>query len=84
MRVALLTEGCYPFVTGGVSTWCDQLVRGLPEHQFIAIAITGGGGEQAVWDRLRGRWMLMTSDSASSVSSGTSATPICQARAAWT
>jgi polysaccharide biosynthesis protein PelF len=41
-RVALLTEGCYPFVTGGVSTWCDQLIRGLPDHRFELVAITGG------------------------------------------
>jgi glycosyltransferase involved in cell wall biosynthesis len=41
-HVALLTEGCYPFVTGGVSTWCDQLIRGLPDHTFELVAITGG------------------------------------------
>lgn len=41
MRIALLAEGCYPFVTGGVSTWCDQLIRGLPEHEFDVVAVTG-------------------------------------------
>lgn len=41
-HVALITEGCYPFVTGGVSTWCDQLIRGLPDHTFELVAITGG------------------------------------------
>lgn len=41
-HVALLTEGCYPFVTGGVSTWCDQLIRGLPDHTFELVAVTGG------------------------------------------
>jgi glycosyltransferase involved in cell wall biosynthesis len=41
-HVALITEGCYPFVTGGVSTWCDQLIRGLPDHRFELVAITGG------------------------------------------
>ena len=46
LRVALLTEGCYPFVTGGVSTWCDQLISGLPEHTFELFAITGGDNEQ--------------------------------------
>ena len=50
MRVALLTEGCYPHVTGGVSTWCDQLIRGLSEHDFTVVAITGGGREQPVWE----------------------------------
>jgi glycosyltransferase involved in cell wall biosynthesis len=27
-------------VTGGVSTWCDQLLRGLPEHRFQVVAVT--------------------------------------------
>ena len=40
MRIALIAEGCYPYVTGGVSTWCDQLVRGLSEHEFEVVAIT--------------------------------------------
>lgn len=40
MRIALIAEGCYPYVTGGVSTWCDQLVRGLPDHDFEVVAIT--------------------------------------------
>ena len=31
VRVALVNEGTYPYVTGGVSTWCDQLVRGLSD-----------------------------------------------------
>src|SRR5207344_3596892 len=46
MMIALLAEGCYPYVTGGVSTWCDQLVRGMPEHDFEVIAIAGTSGEQ--------------------------------------
>jgi polysaccharide biosynthesis protein PelF len=39
-RIALVAEGCYPFVTGGVSTWCDQLIRGLPDHDFEVVALT--------------------------------------------
>ncbi len=49
-HVALLTEGCYPYVTGGVSTWCDQLVRGLPEHSFELVAITGGQDDAPRYD----------------------------------
>lgn len=45
-HVALLTEGCYPFVAGGVSTWCDQLIRGFPDHSFELVAITGGQGNE--------------------------------------
>lgn len=40
MRIALIVEGCYPYVTGGVSTWCDQLVRGLSDYEFEVVAIT--------------------------------------------
>lgn len=46
MKVALLVEGAYPFVTGGVSTWCDQLMRGLDEHEFEIFAIAGNSKER--------------------------------------
>jgi glycosyltransferase involved in cell wall biosynthesis len=39
MRVFLCTEGTYPYVMGGVSTWVDMLVRGLPEHHFEVGAV---------------------------------------------
>ncbi|MFC4454945.1 GT4 family glycosyltransferase PelF [Deinococcus sonorensis] len=41
IRVALYTEGTYPQAHGGVSVWADQLVRGLSEHTFQVVAITG-------------------------------------------
>ena len=34
MKIYLSTEGTYPFVLGGVSTWVDMLVHGLPQHEF--------------------------------------------------
>ena len=30
-RVLMTTEGTYPHVIGGVSSWCDLLIGGLPE-----------------------------------------------------
>ena len=39
----LATEGTYPFVLGGVSTWCDSLVNGLPGIDWDVVAITAGG-----------------------------------------
>jgi len=42
VRVVLLTEGTYPYVRGGVSTWCDDLVHGLPDVEFVVYAIVGG------------------------------------------
>jgi polysaccharide biosynthesis protein PelF len=46
--VALVTEGTYPFHHGGVSVWCDQLVRGLPDQRFAAVAITGSAADVPV------------------------------------
>ena len=45
MRVTLLTEGTYPHSHGGVSVWCDQLVRGMPDVDFRVVAVTGTGRE---------------------------------------
>ncbi|MEX5294536.1 GT4 family glycosyltransferase PelF [Kocuria sp. CPCC 205268] len=47
----MVTEGTYPIATGGVSTWCDQLISGIPEHQFEVTAIVSTGREPIVWDR---------------------------------
>lgn len=41
-RVLLVTEGTYPFVVGGVSTWCDRLLRGLAEVDWRVLAVTAG------------------------------------------
>ncbi|MHB8146232.1 MAG: GT4 family glycosyltransferase PelF [Vulcanimicrobiaceae bacterium] len=41
MRVCLLTEGTYPYVRGGVSTWCRDLIAGLPEMTFDVYALVG-------------------------------------------
>jgi glycosyltransferase involved in cell wall biosynthesis len=49
-RVTLLTEGTYPHSAGGVSVWCDQLVRGMPDVDFGILAVTGTGREPVVWD----------------------------------
>lgn len=34
--VMLLLEGTYPFVSGGVSSWVNQIIRGFPEIRFGA------------------------------------------------
>lgn len=38
----MLTEGTYPFVMGGVSTWCDLLVNGIPDVDWTVYALTAG------------------------------------------
>lgn len=37
--VCLIAEGCYPYVSGGVSTWIDWLIRSHPELSFSVLAI---------------------------------------------
>ena len=32
--VVLMLEGTYPYVLGGVSSWVDQIIKGLPELKF--------------------------------------------------
>ncbi|GAA4713196.1 hypothetical protein GCM10023215_65100 [Pseudonocardia yuanmonensis] len=49
MRVSLVTEGTYPIQSGGVSGWCEQLIRGLPEVSFEVVALSGSGREPAVF-----------------------------------
>ncbi len=40
ISVLLTTEGTYPFYQGGVSTWCDMLIKGLKNVDFSIISIT--------------------------------------------
>jgi glycosyltransferase involved in cell wall biosynthesis len=40
--VCLIAEGCYPYVSGGVSTWIDWLIRSQPELTFSVLAILPG------------------------------------------
>jgi polysaccharide biosynthesis protein PelF len=37
--ILLTTEGTYPFMTGGVSTWCHELTHQMPEVDFKILAI---------------------------------------------
>ena len=40
--VALILEGTYPYAIGGVSTWVDGLIRGLPEMTFGVVHLFAG------------------------------------------
>lgn len=50
MRIALVSEGTYPFAMGGVSVWVDQLVRGMPQHDWTVVALAVDGLEEVVWE----------------------------------
>ena len=41
MQILLTTEGTYPSIMGGVSTWCDQLVRGMSDYDYHLLEVTG-------------------------------------------
>ncbi len=50
LRVALLTEGTYPYHPGGVSVWCDQLVRGMAPHRFTIYSIVAASDLHPTWE----------------------------------
>lgn len=35
MRICMILEGCYPYVTGGVSSWMHQYIQAMPQHEFV-------------------------------------------------
>lgn len=39
MRICVILEGCYPYVTGGVSSWIHQYMQAMPQHEFVIWAI---------------------------------------------
>lgn len=39
MRICVILEGCYPYVTGGVSTWIHQYMQAMPQHEFVVWAV---------------------------------------------
>ncbi|GIJ72103.1 GT4 family glycosyltransferase PelF [Virgisporangium ochraceum] len=49
MKILLISEGTYPYATGGVSVWCDQLIRGMPECRWEVVALCVDGREREVW-----------------------------------
>jgi glycosyltransferase involved in cell wall biosynthesis len=50
LKVCLVNEGGYPHYKGGVSTWCDMLVRGLPEIDFVLVSLVADPSAQPVYD----------------------------------
>ena len=48
-RILLTTEGTYPHSHGGVSVWCDQLIRQLPDRDFHVLSIVNSPSCQPVF-----------------------------------
>lgn len=58
--VGLVTMGTYPHYTGGVSTWCDLLVRGLPSVQFTLVSLVADPSAKPVYKLPRNVERLIT------------------------
>ena len=39
--ICLLLEGTFPYVSGGVSSWVNQIIRGFPEYTFACCLMPG-------------------------------------------
>lgn len=40
MKICLISEGAYPRITGGVSSWIQSIIMNMPEHEFIVFSIS--------------------------------------------
>src|SRR5690349_23429854 len=49
-RILLTTEGTYPYALGGVSTWCDLLLRGLTEFDWTVLPIIAPHGRAPLYE----------------------------------
>jgi hypothetical protein len=45
--IGLLLEGTFPYVSGGVSSWVNQIIRGFPEYTFALCFI--GSRPRGLW-----------------------------------
>jgi len=45
--IMLLLEGTFPYVSGGVSSWVNQIIRGFPEYRFGAVFIGSSRSDYA-------------------------------------
>ena len=39
MKICMIAEGSYPYITGGVSSWIHQLITNMPEHDFLLLTL---------------------------------------------
>ena len=46
-----MSEGTYPYAMGGVSIWCEQLIRGIPDYRWEVVALTVDGLEKPAFAR---------------------------------
>lgn len=39
MRICIISEGCYPYVVGGVSGWVHSIIQTFPKQEFVLLTI---------------------------------------------
>ena len=39
MRVCIVSEGCYPYSSGGVSSWIHSMIQAFPNLEFVLVNI---------------------------------------------
>ena len=39
MRICIISEGCYPYVVGGVSGWVHSMIKTFPNQEFVLLSI---------------------------------------------
>ncbi len=49
-RILLTTEGTYPYVMGGVSSWCDLLIGRLAEFDWQILPVVAPGGRPRLFE----------------------------------
>lgn len=50
MKICLVAEGSYPYITGGVSSWMHQLILNMPEHEFIIVTLMPERGKNGKFE----------------------------------
>lgn len=46
MKICIISEGCYPYVVGGVSSWIQQLITVFPQYEFEIFSIGADSSEK--------------------------------------
>lgn len=46
MKICIITEGSYPYVLGGVSSWINTILKSFSEHEFIIYSISADSSKK--------------------------------------
>lgn len=50
LRVCFVLEGSYPYITGGVSSWVQDMILGMPDIDFVLFSISPAGEQTLKYD----------------------------------